>query len=105
MPQSSTATNVEWIVKTDDVRVRVTALGPKECSAWHFHKVVTDNVFCLDDEIRVELRAPDETVALGAGGRQEIPPGRVHRVVNPCAHPVRYLLVQGTGTYDFNEAT
>jgi mannose-6-phosphate isomerase-like protein (cupin superfamily) len=65
--------------------------------------VVTDNVFCLEEGLEIGLRGPDETVRSRPGQRQEIPPGRVHRVVNTTAAPLRYLLIQATGGYDFNE--
>ncbi len=65
--------------------------------------MVTDHVFCLEDGLEVGLRDPDDTVPLLPGQRQDIPPGRVHRVANTRSRPLRYLLVQATGAYDFNE--
>ncbi len=94
--------NVEWLARTDDVQVRVNTLGPQQGTAWHFHTTVTDHVFCLDEGLEVGLREPDELVALRPGERSTIAPGRVHRVVNTLPRPVRYLLVQATGRYDFN---
>ncbi|HVP68394.1 MAG TPA: cupin domain-containing protein [Anaeromyxobacteraceae bacterium] len=94
---------VEWIARTDDVAVRVNTLGPGQSTPWHFHSVVTDNVFALDPGIEVSLRGPDEGLALAPGARREIPPSRVHRVSNRSDRPARYLLVQATGRYDFVE--
>jgi mannose-6-phosphate isomerase-like protein (cupin superfamily) len=85
-------------------RVRVATLKPNQSTPWHFHSVVTDNVFCLEEGLEVAFCDPDETVRLRPGQRQDIPPGRVHRVVNTTRSPLRYLLIQATGTYDFNEA-
>jgi quercetin dioxygenase-like cupin family protein len=94
---------VEWIAKTDDVGVRVNTLGADQCTPWHFHSVVTDTIFALDEGIAVELRDPDAVAPLRPGERLQIPPRRVHRVVNrSVAREARYLLVQATGTYDFN---
>jgi mannose-6-phosphate isomerase-like protein (cupin superfamily) len=97
--------DVEWLVQTEDVGVRVNTLGPDAATPWHFHSVITDNVFCLDEGLEIGLRGPDEAVALRPGQRQEIAPGRVHRVVNRSSCPLRYLLIQATGRYDFNQVT
>lgn len=104
MNSSSRPAEVEWIVKTESVGVRVNTLAPGQSTPWHFHSVITDNIFGLDPGIEVGLRDPDETVALDPGARREIPPRRVHRVVNRTQRPARYLLVQGIGPYDFVEA-
>jgi mannose-6-phosphate isomerase-like protein (cupin superfamily) len=93
---------VEWIAKTDDVGVRVNTLGPGQATPWHFHSEVTDYVFGLDEGLAVALRDPDDRVVLRPGERTDIPPRRVHRVVNESQRPMRYLLVQATGRYDFN---
>jgi quercetin dioxygenase-like cupin family protein len=94
---------VEWLARTDDVQVRVNTLGPSQGTPWHYHSVVADDVFSLEDGLQVHLRGPDEVVVLRPGGRQSIAPGRVHRVVNTTPAPLRYLLVQATGRYDFIE--
>jgi quercetin dioxygenase-like cupin family protein len=94
---------VEWIAQTEDVGVRVNTLGPNAATPWHFHTVVTDNVFCLDEGLVIGLRAPDETIELRPGQRQQIGPGRIHRVVNRSPRLLRYLLIQATGRYDFNQ--
>jgi quercetin dioxygenase-like cupin family protein len=93
---------IEWIARTDTVGVRINTLGAGQATPWHFHSAVADDVFCLETPVEVGLRGPDETVRLAPGQRQHVAPGRVHRVVNRAATPARYLLVQATGTYDFN---
>jgi mannose-6-phosphate isomerase-like protein (cupin superfamily) len=95
--------DVEWLAKTEAVRVRVATLKPNQGTPWHFHSAVTDNVFCLEEGLEIGLRKPDETVRPRPGQRQEIPAGRVHRLVNTTGAPLRYLLIQATGAYDFNE--
>jgi len=99
------AADTEWIAKTDAVAVRVNTLAPGRGSPWHFHTVVADDIFALDEGSEVGLRGPDETVRLRPGQRQRVPAGRVHRVVNRSSAPARYLLVQATGTYDFHEVS
>lgn len=93
---------IEWIVRTDTVGVRINTLGPGQATPWHYHSAVADDVFCLEAPIEVGLRGPDETVRLAPGQRQHIAPGRVHRVVNRAPAPAPYLLVQATGPYDFH---
>jgi len=99
------AADTEWIAQTDAVAVRVNTLAPGRGSPWHFHTVVADDIFALDEGIEVGLRGPDETVRLTPGQRQHVSAGRVHRVVNRGSSPARYLLVQATGTYDFHEVS
>ncbi len=94
----------ETLIKTDNVSVRILELGEGEKLPWHHHSEVTDYVFALNGEIEVQLRSPEEKVALAPGQRYEVKSGRVHRVVNPCKRRTKYLLVQGVGKYDFNTA-
>jgi quercetin dioxygenase-like cupin family protein len=101
----ATYDEIEWLAKTPDVNVRVNTLHPSQGTPWHFHTIVTDNVFSLDPGVEVGLRQPDETLLLEPGQRVVIAPGRVHRVVNTTSRPARYLLIQATGRYDFNEVT
>ena len=96
--------DVEWIVRTDAVGVRVNTLGAGQATPWHFHSAVADDVFCLETPLEIGLRSPDETVTLAPGQRQHIAAGRVHRVANRTAAAARYLLVQ-VGRYDFNTVT
>ena len=100
---AQTFAEVDWIARTEDVAVRVNTLAPGQATAWHYHTQVHDDVFALDGGIEVALRDPEQVVPLRPGERQRIPPGRVHRVANRAAQPARYLLIQATGRYDFNE--
>jgi quercetin dioxygenase-like cupin family protein len=101
MASTSHFDDVEWIVRTETVGVRVNTLGPGQGTPWHYHTAVADEVFCLEEPIEIGLRAPDETVTLAPGQRQHIPAGRVHRVTNRAAAAARYLLIQA-GRYDFH---
>ena len=98
----SSAAAAEWLVKTADVNVRVMELGAGASTPWHFHSVVTDDVFCLEGEVEVRLRTPEtRAIRLAPGQRQRIPPRCPHSVANVSAGTARYLLVQGTGPRDF----
>ena len=94
----------EVLVKTENVSVRILELEPGGALPWHNHSEVTDYIFALDGEIEVQLRSPDEKVALAPGQRCDVSTGRVHRVVNLCNRKTKYLLIQGVGKYDFNTA-
>jgi quercetin dioxygenase-like cupin family protein len=92
----------EVILKTKDVSVRMIGLEPSDTGQWHFHTEVTDNMFCLTGTLSVFLKGPEEEVSLFPGQRCEVVKGRVHRVMNRSPEGVKYLLVQGVGSYDFN---
>ena len=94
----------EVLIQTDNVSVRILELEAGGALPWHSHSQVTDYVFALDGEIEVQLRSPDEKVALRPGQRCDIPTGRVHRVMNMRQKKTKYLLIQGIGKYDFNKA-
>ena len=94
----------EVLIQTDNVSVRILELEAGGALPWHSHSEVTDYVFALDGEIEVQLRSPDEKVALRPGQRCDIPTGRVHRVMNMRQKNTKYLLIQGIGKYDFNKA-
>jgi len=92
----------EVIVKTDDVRVRIMTLNPREIADWHYHTQVTDDIFCLTGTIKVRMKEPKEEYELIPGQRCQIRIGRVHQLENLDSTEASYLLVQGIGKYDFN---
>jgi quercetin dioxygenase-like cupin family protein len=93
---------IEWLAKTPEVGVRINTLCAGQATPWHFHSTVTDDVFCLEGELEVACRGPDEVSRLRPGERARVDARRVHRLVNRTKGPLRYLLVQATGAYDFN---
>ena len=94
----------EVLIQTNDVSVRILELEAEGGLPWHHHSEVTDYIFALDGEIEVQLKSPDEKIALTPGQRCDVSTGRVHRVVNMCQRKTKYLLIQGVGKYDFNRA-
>jgi mannose-6-phosphate isomerase-like protein (cupin superfamily) len=91
------------IINSKDVRVRILTLSVAENTAWHFHTKIVDNIFCLNGEIIVHLKEPDERIRLHPGQRCEVALGRVHQVANENDIEAQYLLIQGVGEYDFNK--
>ena len=91
------------IIRTDTVLVRTMELAEGAATDWHYHTEVKDLFVCLTGAVHVESRDPDEVILLQPGQRAEICPPHVHRVVNDHKGTSEYLLVQGTGAYDFNK--
>ena len=50
----------------------------------------------------VRMQKPDEEIYLFPGQRVRIETGRVHQLENLGEAEATYLLVQGTGEYNFN---
>ncbi len=95
----------EVIVKTEQVRVRIMTLEPREVAEWHYHTQVTDDIFCLTGAILVRLQNPDQETLLSPGQRCQIGKSRIHQLENRQDTPSTYLLVQALGQYDFNVVT
>lgn len=89
------------IVATPDVKVTLMTYAPGQEVPWHTHTTVTDATFCLEGNVSLDFRGPDESAALQCGDWREVPPGRAHRVRCLGPGPCRVLLVQGVGAYDF----
>jgi len=92
----------EIIAQTDNLRVRIMALSPREIAKWHYHTQVTDDIFCLTGVFLIRLRDPGEEIRLTPGQRCQIKTGRAHQLENLEDAESTYLLVQGIGRYDFN---
>jgi len=96
-------TRQETLIHTEEARVRIMVLPPGETVPWHYHSQVTDDIFCLEGTLEIDLKNPDENRLLAPGERCRIAPGRAHRVSNYSPTTSSYLLVQGGGGYDFIE--
>ena len=88
----------EDLIRNNDCRVASILLAPGECSRWHQHSRLTENIFCLIGLIDVETDS--DTHRLHPGERCQLKPLQRHRLVNPGTRASRYLLVQ-SGSYDF----
>lgn len=95
--------NEEIVFETNDTKVRIIELPAKAKTAWHYHTEVTDNCFCLEGNIEVHIKKPNQTTSLKPGERCTIETGTIHRVANGINGKSKYLLVQGVGKYDFIE--
>ena len=91
----------ETILRTADARVTLLTLDPGQSIPLHRHSVVTDDTFCLSGTARLRIGDPPVFRTLAPGERATVPPGTAHGVENAGSLPVRLLLVQGPGPYDF----
>ncbi len=96
---------IEIVLQTDSVRVRIMSLAPREVAEWHYHTEVTDDIICLTGAILVHMKDADEEVQLVPGKRCQIKMQRVHQLENLGGDDASYLLIQGVGKYDFNRVS
>jgi len=94
---------ITTLVDANGVRVVEFELAPNSDGAWHHHSQVSEHCYCLKGRIIVEI-AGGETISLDTGKRCEIPAGVRHRLRNVENQVGGYLVVQGTGAYDFVES-
>ena len=91
----------ETVAETDALRVRLYTLAEGQEVPWHYHSRITDTFFCLEGALSVETRAPGARHLLSVGESCAVPPKTAHRVTGRDGGRVRFLIVQGVGTYDF----
>lgn len=92
----------EVIVETDDIRIRIMALEPREINDWHYHTQVVDHIVCLTGTILVRMQNPEDEIRLAPAERCRVEAGRNHQLENLGDFQATYLLIQGVGKYDFN---
>ena len=90
------------VLQTADVRVVEYVLHAGDAHPWHYHSEVSDIFYCLAGLIGIETREPPAEVILRPGEKYSVSAKVVHHVKNAGEGQSRYLLLQGTGTYDFN---
>lgn len=91
----------ELIAGTEELRVQVLTVGPRQCVPWHHHTRITDTFFCLEGPMVVETRQPNVMHELHIGDRLSVPPGRAHTVYARNGGRCRFVIVQGVGRYDY----
>ena len=91
----------EVVARTDTLRVSILTVGAGQEVPWHHHSEVTDTFYCLEGTLSVETRAPDAHHRLEVGESCAVPEMIPHRVTGHDGGRVRFLIVQGIGTYDY----
>jgi quercetin dioxygenase-like cupin family protein len=96
--------NVEPVVVSDGIQVRVFTLAQGDVIPWHYHRESTDHYFVLRGSLTIETRGPDNRHVLTVGDRYKILPDTAHCISNESASECQFLLVQGVGKYDWHKA-
>jgi quercetin dioxygenase-like cupin family protein len=82
-------------------RITELQIGPTQEVPWHIHTAVQDTFYVLEGRIRVQVREPEQEVALAPGETFAVRAGRPHRVTTAGEGSAVFLVLQGIGTYDF----
>jgi len=82
-------------------RINELQISPKQKVPWHYHNNIQDTFYVLEGRIRIFLRDPEEEVRLEPGQTYSVLPKRPHLVVNGGDTSATFLVLQGTGEYDF----
>ena len=95
--------NVEPVVVSNDIQVRVFTLAQGDVIPWHYHSESTDHYFVLRGALTIETRGPENRRVLTVGERYKVLPGAAHCISNESASECQFLLVQGLGKYDWHK--
>ena len=91
----------ERLAAVDGLRVSILTLGAGEEVPWHSHSHIDDDFFCMEGPMQVETRQPGGAKILQLGETFKVPASQPHRVSGLNGRACRFLIVQGTGNYDF----
>jgi quercetin dioxygenase-like cupin family protein len=96
-----TVKKIDEVVSSQGIRARVFTLAPDETIPWHHHSKVNDHYFVLRGTLTVDTRQADGQSILCTGDRFQIAPGVAHHLSNRGQADCEFLLIQGTGAYDW----
>ena len=82
-------------------RITEIELTQKQQVPWHCHNQVQDTFYVLAGEMRLFLQNPKQEVRLKPGETFSAAARRPHLVTNAGAAPMRFLVLQGIGEYDY----
>jgi quercetin dioxygenase-like cupin family protein len=82
-------------------RIAELQISPTQQVPWHYHNNIHDTFYVVEGEIRIFLQQPKEDVRLARGQTFCVAPKRPHLVVNGGVTSAVFLVLQGTGEYDF----
>jgi quercetin dioxygenase-like cupin family protein len=68
---------------------------------WHYHTNVHDTFYVVEGAIRIFLQNPKQEINLQRGETFSVTPKRPHLVTNAGDSSAVFLVLQGTGEYDF----
>jgi quercetin dioxygenase-like cupin family protein len=96
-----TVKQVQQIVRSTDVLVRLFTLAPTDMIPWHHHSHATEHYFVLSGVLKILTRDSDTTRTLAVGEHWHVTPGTPHNIRNGGLEDCRFLLIQGVGKHDF----
>lgn len=95
-----TVESIDIVIDLPDVVISEITLSPGQEVPWHYHNNVTDIFYCLSGSTSVQY-GPHGKATLNPGETVSVPAGMTHRVESSGEGSCRFLLIQGTGKYDF----
>ena len=91
----------EIVSQVPNLRVVTFTLAEGQRVPWHIHTEISDKFYCLEGTLVVEHPPGMPSAELAVGESYEVTPGTPHRAKGKNDGRVRFLIVQGIGTYDF----
>jgi quercetin dioxygenase-like cupin family protein len=82
-------------------RIAELQISPTQKVPWHYHNNVQDTFYVMEGTIRIFLQQPKEDIRLVRGETFSVAPKRPHLVTNAGDTSAVFLVLQGTGEYDF----
>jgi len=82
-------------------RINELQISPTQSVPWHYHTNVQDTFYVIEGEITLFLRDPEEEVRLEPRECYSVRPRRPHHVTNSGERSATFLVLQGTGEFDF----
>ena len=82
-------------------RITEIELSEKQQVPWHYHNHVQDTFYVLSGAMRLFLQNPKQEVRLAPGETFSAAARRPHLVTNGGTVPMRFLVLQGIGEYDY----
>lgn len=84
-----------------DFRIAELQLSPTQSVPWHKHTEIGDTFYILSGTMRLFLQNPKEEIRLKPGQSHLVVANRPHLVTNEGTTSLRFLIMQGVGTYDY----
>ena len=82
-------------------RITELQLSKTQRVPWHYHNNVADTFYVLKGDLRIFLQQPKQEVNLKRGETFTATARRPHLVTNAGDRSAVFLVLQGTGEYDF----
>jgi quercetin dioxygenase-like cupin family protein len=95
----------EYYAVRPGFRIAEMQISPTQTVPWHYHNQVQDTFYVVSGSIRIFTREPEEEALLRAGQTYAVRPGRPHLVTNAGDASAVFLVLQGTGEFDFVAVT